>query len=219
MIYILGLGAGDVSQLPLGVAEFLKKDMPIYLRTDEHPMISYFKENDIKYQSFDYIYESYDTFEEVYETIITTLIQKHKENGNIIYCVPGHPCVAEYTVKEVMKRVEDCKIVGGQSFFDSMFAALRIDPIEGLQVMDALKFDISKVDTTSHLFVPQVFDQLVASNLKLDLMEKYDDEHEVCIVCQAGSANEKLDYRPLYQLDHNFSLDNLITVYVPPVKD
>ena len=173
MIFIIGLGASDINQIPIGVAEYLKKDFPIYLRTDQHPMIDFFKDNNINYQSFDYIYETYDTFEEVYETIITTLIQKHEAEKNIIYAVPGHPCVAEYTVKELMNRVTDTKIIGGQSFLDGMFAALRIDPIEGLQIIDALKFDISKVDTSSHLFIPQVFDQLVASNLKLDLMEKY----------------------------------------------
>jgi tetrapyrrole methylase family protein/MazG family protein len=219
MIYIIGLGASDINQLTIGVAEFLKKEFPIYLRTDQHPMIEYFENNNIKFQSFDYIYEKFDTFEEVYETIITTLIKQHDIEKNIIYAVPGHPCLAEYTVKELIKRVTDTKIIGGQSFLDNMFAALKIDPIEGFQLMDALKFDINKVDTTSHLFVPQVFDQLVASNLKLDLMEKYDDEHIICIVKRAGSIEEVLDYRPLYQLDYNFKLDNLITVYVPPILE
>lgn len=217
MIYIAGLGAGDVSQLPIGVAEFLKKGLNIYLRTDQHPMIDYFKDNNIEYQSFDYIYERYDTFEEVYAEIIRTVLTEHERHKNIVYCVPGHPSVAEYTVKELLE-LTDAEIIGGQSFFDSMFAALKIDPIEGLQVMDALNFDIDKVNPDSHLFIPQVFDQLTAGNLKLDLMEKYDDEHQICIVSAAGSKHEKLDYRPLYMLDHNFNLDNLITVYVPPIS-
>jgi len=98
-----------------------------------------------------------------------------------------------------------------------MFAALKIDPIEGLQIMDALNFDAKKINQDSHLFIPQVFDQLVASNLKLDLMEIYPDEQPICLVSQAGSSQQTLNYCQLYELDYNFKIDNLLTVYIPPI--
>ncbi|HAX74249.1 MAG TPA: tetrapyrrole methylase, partial [Firmicutes bacterium] len=68
-----------------------------------------------------------------------------------------------------------------------------------------------------HLIIPQVFDQLVASDLKLDLMEVYDAEYEVCIVRAAGSGIQELKWCKLFELDHNFKLDNLTTIYVPPM--
>ena len=86
-------------------------------------------------------------------------------------------------------------------------------------MMDALDFDYEAIAPKQHLIIPQVFDQLTASNLKLDLMEVYDDEYEVCIVKAAGSSLQELKWVKLYELDHNFKLDNLTTIYVPPKKE
>ena len=38
-IEILGLGAGDLEQLPLGVYKKLMKASHVYLRTKEHPVV------------------------------------------------------------------------------------------------------------------------------------------------------------------------------------
>lgn len=213
MIYIVGLGAGDENQIPYGVMDILQKGMPLYLRTDQHPMQSFFLKNQISYHSFDDIYEAKTCFEDVYEEIVHIILQKGKDE-DILYAVPGHPCVAEYTVKRLLKEGE-CEIIGGQSFLDAVFTALRIDPIDGLQIMDALAFDSSHVAKHMNLIIPQVFDQISASNLKLDLMEIYHDEYPICIMRAVGSCDEKLTWIPLYALDHGFELSNLTTIFVP----
>lgn len=217
MLYIVGLGAGDIEQLPIGVAKLLMEDYPIYLRTDHHPMMGYFKENQISYTSFDAVYEKYESFEEVYEEIIRILRQASQET-DIIYAVPGHPCVAEYTVK-ILMHDDNVKIVGGQSFFDAMFASLRMDPIDGFMVMDAQAIDVSHLNTSMNLIIPQMYDQLSASDVKLDLMELYPDEYQVCVVRAAGSHDETLSWMPLYEIDQNFQLDNLTTLFVPSMKN
>lgn len=216
MIYIVGLGAGDETQIPVGVVNLLKSGKPIYLRTKEHPMISFFEKETIEFISFDHIYEEKKTFQEVYETIIDE-VRRVGSTQDVIYAVPGHPCVAEYTVK-VLSQDENALICGGQSFLDPMFAALKIDPIDGLQVMDALAMDIENINTKGHVIIPQIFDQLVASEVKLDLMERYEDEQQVCLVHAAGSSEQVLDWKMLYELDHDFTLDNLLTLYIPPVE-
>ena len=216
MIYILGLGASDEDQLTVGVIKKLQSGLPIFLRTAEHPMMEFFSKHQIPYTAFDSIYEKHATFEEVYEEIIAT-IKKEAQKGDLIYSTPGHPTVAEYTVKRLMSETE-ATIVGGQSFLDPMFAGLNIDPIEGLQMMDALSFDYEGINPKMHLIIPQVFDQLTASNLKLDLMEIYEDEYPVCVVKNAGSGLAEFNWKRLYELDHHFLLDNLTTVYVPPIK-
>lgn len=217
MIYIIGLGAGNEKQIPYGVVQLLNEKKPLYLRTKEHPMVSYLDTNNIPYTSFDYVYEKYDTFQEVYAEIINTIKTKGKEE-DIVYAVPGHPCVAEYTVK-VLCEETNAEIMGGQSFLDAMFAALKIDPIDGLLIMDALDFKVSKLIPSINLLIPQVFDQLTASDLKLDLMEHYPDEHIICIAKAVGSEQESLTWLPLYELDHDFTLDNLTTIFVPKIEN
>lgn len=217
MLYIVGLGAGDANQLSVGVIEFIKQGYPLYLRTDHHPMISYLKEHKIGYTSFDDVYEKHDQFEAVYEEIIATLLEASKD-CNIVYAVPGHPCVAEYAVKRLMRETK-CEVIGGQSFFDAMFASLQIDPIDGLLVMDGQHIEVEHLLPSYNLIIPQVYDQMSASNVKLDLMEVYPDEYQVCIVHAAGSYEEKKRWLPLYEIDYDFALDNLTTLFVPAMKD
>jgi len=96
-INIVGLGAGDINQLPLGVYKLLKSGLPVYLRTKEHPVVSQLEEEGFEYQSFDHIYESHAQFEAVYQEICETLFSTQEDE--LIYGVPGHPLVAEKTVQ------------------------------------------------------------------------------------------------------------------------
>ena len=75
------------------------------------------------------------------------------------------------------------------------------------------------IQMSSHVLIGQVYDAFSASEVKLTLMEKYPDEYEVTIVTAAGSAKEKLTKVPLYELDRVMELDNLTTLYVPPIQE
>src|SRR4051812_12934895 len=133
-IHIIGLGAGDLNQLPLGVYRTLKSAKQLFVRTAEHPVLQELKAEGLEYKSFDEIYQKYDDFEPVYREITEELIRL-SEKGPVLYAVPGHPLVAEQTVQYLVEAEKEgrisLKIEGGQSFLDPIFAALRIDPIEG----------------------------------------------------------------------------------------
>jgi tetrapyrrole methylase family protein / MazG family protein len=221
-IEILGLGAGDLEQLPFGVYKKLKSAKHVYLRTKEHPVVDKLVQEGLNYTSFDSIYEKHDQFEEVYQEIVQTLLQK--ANGEqVIYAVPGHPLVAERTVQLLLeygpKDDIDIIIGGGQSFVDALFQSLKIDPVDGFQLLDGTALQSHQLQINQHMFISQVYDQFVASNIKLTLMERLPDDYEVVIVSAAGSSNERLERIPLYELDRKVTLDNLTSVYVPPVQD
>jgi tetrapyrrole methylase family protein/MazG family protein len=60
---------------------------------------------------------------------------------------------------------------------------------------------------------------MTASEVKLTLMEKLPDDYEVVIVTAAGSSMQDIRTVPLYELDRSVGINNLTSVYVPPVKD
>ncbi|CAG9614411.1 Phosphoribosyl-ATP pyrophosphatase [Bacillus rhizoplanae] len=219
-ITILGLGAGELDQLTMGVYRKVKEAAHMYVRTKEHPVIMELEKEGVLYTSFDAVYEAYDTFDEVYETISNTLIEKAKDT-DILYAVPGHPLVAERTVQLLLQKGEkeniDVRIEGGQSFLDPMFASLKIDPIEGFQLIDATSFERGQLELRQHLIFCQVYDAFIASEVKLTLMEMLPDDYEVYIVTAAGTSFEQVKKVPLYLLDHEAELNNLTSVYVPPV--
>jgi tetrapyrrole methylase family protein / MazG family protein len=221
-IEVLGLGAGDLEQLPMGVYKKLLGSSHLFLRTKEHPVVQELEKEGMTYSSFDSVYEKHDQFETVYEEIVQTLLQK-AEHETVVYAVPGHPLVAERTVQLLLQygpeNQVEISIGGGQSFIDALFASLKIDPVEGFQLLDGNALHVGQLQLEQHIFISQVYDQFIASNVKLTLMEKLPDDYEVFIVTAAGSKQEVIEKVPLYELDRNVSINNLTSVYVPPVVE
>ncbi|WP_458353715.1 bifunctional methyltransferase/pyrophosphohydrolase YabN [Peribacillus frigoritolerans] len=221
-ITIIGLGAGDLEQLPLGIYKKLLQTEQCYVRTADHPVIGDLKREGINFTAFDGIYEKHDQFEAVYEEIAETLLHE-ASNHSVLYAVPGHPMVAEKTVQLLLEKGSALgiaiKLEGGQSFLDPLFQAVRIDPIEGFQLLDGTDLSPDDLHITQHMIIGQVYDAFSASNVKLTLMEKLPDDYEVYIVTAAGSSQEKVTKCALFELDRQMELSNLTSVYVPPVKD
>jgi tetrapyrrole methylase family protein / MazG family protein len=221
-IEIIGLGAGDINQLPLGVYKKLLAHGRLFLRTKEHPVVKDLESEGVNYTSFDHIYERNDQFEEVYEEICQQLV-KESMGGKVVYAVPGHPLVAERTVQLLLERQDkgevEIEISGGQSFLDALFQSLKIDPIEGFQLLDGTSLKKEQLQIEQHMIISQVYDSFVASDVKLTLMEKLPDDYPVVIVTAAGSSEESLLKVKLYELDRQISLNNLTSLYVPPVKE
>ncbi|WP_255405041.1 SAM-dependent methyltransferase, partial [Bacillus sp. S1-R5C1-FB] len=94
VITILGLGAGELDQLTMGVYRKIKEADHKFVRTTEHTVIEEIEKEGIQYTAFDNVYEEHNTFEIVYETIQDTLLEQ-SEGAEIISSVTGHPLVAE----------------------------------------------------------------------------------------------------------------------------
>lgn len=221
-ITIIGLGSGELDQVSVGVYKKLKAAETLIVRTDHHPAVEELKAEGVQMTSFDQVYESQDAFEAVYEEIVERLLEMAADKP-IMYAVPGHPLVAEQTVQLLIEQEKaGCaviEIVGGNSFLDPIFSALRIDPIEGFQLLDGTDLRQDDVMMRQHVLIGQVYDAFVASEVKLTLLEKYDINHPVTIVTAAGTVAEQLRTVPLVELDRETEIDNLTTVYVPPVVE
>lgn len=169
-ITVVGLGAGDLDQLPYGLYRTLKEAGHLYVRTSEHPVLAELA-GEVAYTAFDDIYERHGSFDRVYAEIAETLLAKAVEEKEVVYAVPGHPLVAERTVQLLLQegpgRGVQIEVGGGQSFLDPLFARLRIDPIEGFALLDGTALQAGKVDPGLHTIIAQVYDKLVASEVKL----------------------------------------------------
>ncbi|WP_026673674.1 nucleoside triphosphate pyrophosphohydrolase [Alkalihalobacterium bogoriense] len=219
---IVGLGAGELDQITVGIYRQLKETKHVYVRTKHHPVLQQLEKEGISFQSFDDTYEAHDSFEAVYETISEKIIELVKHE-NILYAVPGHPLIAEQTVQLLIKKGKslpfNINIIGGQSFLDAMFASLQIDPIEGCQIVDGTALQKDMLQVRQHIVISQVYDAFIASEVKLTLMELLPDDYPVKVVTGAGMTTESVVTVPLFELDRAVELSNLTAVYVPPVED
>jgi tetrapyrrole methylase family protein/MazG family protein len=123
--------------------------------------------------------------------------------------------LAEKTVQLLLDEdTVEVEIIGGQSYLDDLFRAVKLDPIDGFSFLDATDLTRSDINYHQHIVFCQVYDQMIASELKLTLMEDLPDDYPVTIVEAAGAQTERIETVPLYDLDRAVQLSNLTSVYV-----
>ncbi|MBU3206530.1 nucleoside triphosphate pyrophosphohydrolase [Clostridium algidicarnis] len=220
MIKILGLGPGSPEALTLGTLNELKSGKDIYLRTEKHPTVDYIKSMDIKVHTYDFAYDKFDSFDKVYQFIAEDLIKRHNIVDEVIYAVPGHPLVAERTVNILIDLCENqgiaVEIVPAVSFIDVIIERLKIDPINGLKIIDAFDVGNQNLDNNAGLIITQVYDQLISSEVKIRLLDYYHYDKEIYFVRAAGvKGEESIRKIPLYTLDRQADIDYLTSLYIP----
>lgn len=221
VLHVVGLGPAGLESMTLGDYRILKNAERIFFRTVNHPCAQELLSEGLQGESFDHLYDQEDAFEKVYEGIVERLEKECEAYPEVVYAVPGHPTVAERSVVLLVDKLSDrfeVRIHPALSFLDPLFSAIPMDPVEGflLRNYDALKG--SGIAGKEWLVIPQVYDGLIASEVKLDLMDVYPDEAEVYVVQALGTKEQVVLKCLLYQLDHQ-KFDHLTTVVVPPSSD
>ena len=214
---IVGLGPGAAGHLSLETLKLLEERFVI-LRTEVHPTVAELKRRGISFISCDAWYEKEATFEEVYDKISSFVIEQAK-NKEVVYAVPGSPLVAERTVtllREKAKRYNiPLTIKPAMSFLDLAYVDLGIDPIDGLRIIDAQDFSALADAGQYPLMVTQVYNQMVASDMKLTLMDILPDETEVYFLRNLGLEDEECRKIPLFEMDRQPVIDHLTSIFVP----
>ncbi|MCL2336369.1 MAG: nucleoside triphosphate pyrophosphohydrolase [Firmicutes bacterium] len=220
-ITIVGLGPGGKDSLPPVNLNILREADRLFLRTTVHPVVEWLKERQVAFASFDAYYESGTDFNQVYRAIADHVLAA-AQTGPVVYAVPGHPLVAETTVEMIIGAAGGLglavDIVPAMSFLDAVYAALRIDPVQGMQIADGLRLDEQPINPAVGAIVVQVYSRLAAGDIKLALLERYPAEHQVTMIQAAGVPGlERVARMPLYQIDRVDWVDHLTSLYLPPL--
>ncbi len=214
-IYVVGLGPGDGGLITDQSWKLLEKGMPVYLRTAVHPSVKELEKKGISFKTFDYLYNTKENFDTVYGSIVDAL-QEAAQNQDIVYAVPGSPMVAEQTVVLLRQRVspEKLSILAGMSFLEVLYTKVGIDPVEGLYIADSADLEHIKAMPQSHVIVTQIYSRHVAAEVKISLMEFYEDDAEVTVVHHMSLPDEKIETIPLYELDRLEYVDYLTSLII-----
>jgi tetrapyrrole methylase family protein/MazG family protein len=226
-IQIVGLGPGPVEQLTLAAWQAVTEATVLLLRTERHPCVDVLKTQlapGVQVQSCDDLYETHAAFDAVYGAVVERALALAEKHGELVYAVPGHPCVGEMTTPLLRQRAAevgiDVEIVAGLSFIEPSFAAVGIDPMDGAQLLDAMivaRQHHPMVDVNLPLLLAQLYARWLASDLKLTLLNAYPEDHPVTLIQAAGTAQQRLMTLPLAELDRGEHFDHLTSLYVPPL--
>ena len=190
-IIIVGLGPGDSRYLTREAWELLQSAESIYVRTAQHPVVDELCAT-LQIRSFDAFYAESADFGSVYTRIVEE-VMADAYKGDVIYAVPGHPHIAEATVLELEKAAKSAelpvRIVAGLSFVEPILTALGLDGIDGLQLFDAISIASTlhpPASSDTPLLLGQLYNTLLASDVKLALMAIYPPDHNCFLIHRAG---------------------------------
>ncbi|WP_425805778.1 nucleoside triphosphate pyrophosphohydrolase [Desulfitobacterium sp. Sab5] len=220
-LHVLGLGPAGLETMTLGTYRLILSSDKVFMRTNNHPCVQDLILEGARFESFDSYYDQGQSFEEVYERIVKRLEEELTVHEEVVYAVPGHPAVAERSVQLLVDKLSSrfrIVIHPSVSFLDGIFTAIPMDPIQGLLIRNYDALRGSELTGREWLIIPQVYSSLIASDVKLDLMEVYPDEAPVMIVQALGTQEQIVRKVSLYELDHQ-QFDHLTTVLVPPHRD
>lgn len=229
MIRIVGLGPSVPEAMSVAARDALRAATCLILRTERHPSVAFLRDEGVPYTPCDDLYETLPDFDAVYSAIVERVLQA-ASSGDVTYAVPGHPCLAEDTVRRLVGAARDhdheLVIVGSESFVEPTLAAARLIGPEPLLLVDALTLSGVAIPAacTNHLattdaamLIYQVHDAAAAAAVKLALLETRPDDHEILVIRAAGvPGHEEVEAMPLHLLDRART-DHLTSVYVPPL--
>ena len=215
---VAGLGPAGAELMTRGTWARIEAAEQILLRTRIHPTVEALDAAGISYETYDDFYERADDFDELYEAITDDLFARAAKS-NVLYLVPGSPFVAERTVQMLRERAmeEDMplEILPAMSFLDPLFAALGIDPANGLSIIDAMDEDAVAAPPAQDLIITQLYSRELASDLKILLMEHFPDTQVVTYLHHLGLSDERVAHIPLFELDWQEDIDHLTTLFIP----
>ncbi len=219
-ITIVGLGPGPFGCISLETWDILRQAPLLLLRTAIHPTVEELLARGIVFESYDSFYEQGADFDSIYAAIAADVLERAQQGLDVVFAVPGSPVVAEKTVGLIRSSAKELqvplRVLPGMSFFELLCNRLGIDPQQGITIVDAQEVETLPASLSTGLVVTQVFSPYIASELKLSLMERLQDEAPVTVARHLGLPDESVESIPLFELDRQAGFDHLTSVYVPP---
>jgi tetrapyrrole methylase family protein/MazG family protein len=217
------LGTGDPGTITKRAWQVLNDAKQIHLRTRQHPAVAHLPPS-LEVHAFDSLYEELPDFEAIYQAIVERLIELAQRQQGVVYGVPGDPWVGEGTVHQLSQQAAELglpfEVVHGVSFVQPCLALMGKDALDGLVIEDALTLASKHHPAFSPdapVLIGQLHSKMVASDVKLVLMNQYPGEHEVCLFHAAGTADAELEALPLFEIDRSRRIGDLTALYVPPL--
>ncbi|MFM7059874.1 MAG: MazG family protein [Actinomycetes bacterium] len=216
-VVVVGLGPGGADLVTPRALEALRRS-PVLVRTARHPAVDDLRAVGIAFEPLDPIYDAAPDLAAAYAAIAERVLAEARDQGEVVYAVPGSPGVAERAVGALHRAAAAgeilLEVVPGLSFADLAWARLGVDPMErGARVIDGRDLP-NAAGLSGALLIAQCDTTFVLSEVKLALLEVLPVDAEVVVLARLGSASESVTRVALEDLDRTVEPDHLTTVFV-----
>lgn len=239
-IVIVGVGPGPWELLTVEAKEILLNEERIFFRYATHPVYLKLKEMGKDVVPFELLYADPKlSYRKAYELMSLSIVRDAEIKGKAVYALPGNPFVFEKTPRMISELTEkkgySIRFVPGMSFLEQLYCYLRIDPEEGLLVLNA-----SRMVEQSVRYVPNPSLACIIGQVGLPsgqkptdrtfnteklgeiLLGHYSANHPAVIVRCVGFPSYELEKREItvgeVAKQGDFA-NNLTSLYLPPLKE
>lgn len=218
-ITIVSLGPGDPQLLTLQTADALRHASRLILRTQQHPVAAWLREQEIPFVSFDKYYDLFWDFDELNRAIARKLWAEAAQQS-VTYAVIDATADASIAAIDAA-RPADGQIIRlcGVSRTDACLSAVPAAHLnaDGLRVLPALSCMAAVHDPRLPLLITEIDRQVLAGDVKLWLSDLYDDEMPVTFIPSSVQGHKAPTQIQLLEIDRQKHYDHTVSVFLPPV--
>ena len=220
VITVVSLGPGDPKLLTFQSLEALRKSRCLILRTARHRTADWLKEEGIEFEDFDTLYDEYEDFDALHTEMARRLWAQAEEKPVTFAVIDAQTDGAVRALRAACPVDARVTILPGVTMADSCLSLLpehfeHSGKVRILPAMDAVE---AAPDPGTPLLVTEIFDRVLASELKLRLSDLYGDEASVVVFPSSVKINRKPMEIPLMELDRQRTYDHTVCLYVPSME-
>lgn len=217
-IRVIGLGVGNLSDLSVKTNKLFKEGVPTYFRTFSHSIYKELISIGQNVVTFDEIFQGCEDFNNIYNIIVEKIVAEAKEYGKINYCVPGSPLYGDKVTNLLKEKYSDkinIVLYDAESFLDKCIKLSGYTNYNNIKIIDVINIDEFSFDVNALNIIPQIDNIAIASDLKIKLMEVYNDSHQVIIIDVLTDNTKKI---PLFLLDREINYEFSTYICILPIE-
>ncbi len=217
VVTVVSLGPGDPQLMTMQTAETLRKSACLILRTARHRAAAWLEEEGVAYTDFDALYDQYEDFDRLHRRMAALLWQK-AERGPVTFAVID--AATDGAVRALRAAVPEggrVTILPGVTMADACLAHLPegFEQTGSVRILPAPDAVEAAADPRTPLLITEVWDRVLAGELKLRLGDLYGDEAPVVFFPSSVKVNRKPLVIPLMEMDRQRTYDHTVCLYVP----
>ena len=216
-ITVISLGPGDHNHLTLQSLQALQSARCLILRTAQHRTASWLKEEGIAFDDFDALYDQYEDFDEMHRVMAGLLWAKASEKPVTFAVIDAQTDGAVRALRASVPQDGKVTILPGVTMADACLSILpegfeQTGSVRILPAVDALG---AAPDPATPLMITEIWDRVLAGELKLKLTDHYGDEAQAVLFPSSVKINRKPIVIPLMELDRQRTYDHTVCLFIP----
>ena len=216
VITVVSLGPGDPKLLTYQSAEALRKARCLILRTARHRTADWLREEGIAFSDYDALYDEYEDFDALHAEMARRLWTAASDKPVTFAVIDAQSDGAVRALRASCPVDGKVTILPGVTMADSCLALLpeQFDQSGKVRILPAMDALSAAPDPDTPLLITEIFDRMLACDLKLRLSDLYGDEAEVVFFPSSAKINRKPLVLPMMVIDRQRTYDHTVCLYV-----